>query len=345
MRKTLFIISACFILQSCNTNNNINVSTLNLKDAINVKPEIIKTEKLLSEIWSIRILDTMLVLFSDDGNGCLQIFSKSSYKHLKTKGIYGNGPGEFSGGNVDFKCIDDSIYIFDISKNTLLIYDINHFLNDSTAANNISIRFDKHKSNFDVIPLKKHFVSRPTSDSRFALFNRNGQFISDYFLFPDYFMAGDEPNLDFERRRYIHLDSKPDMSQFVSVSYIGGTIEIYNIHNDTINKLLEKNYLDPNLKNLGKSKSFNQLDSKIGFCGLSATNNFIYASFCGLTSKQMRNKLLADYIVVFNWKGNPQKIYKVEGGLTGLAVDESNQSIYIITRDSEGNSVIGLIRI
>lgn len=344
MKRTFNIIILCCLLYSCNSINKNSVIPLSFKDTINVTPEILKTEKLLSVIMKVKILDSMLVLISDDRNGCIQVFNKNNFKYLYTRGKYGRGPGETPDGNIDIKCINDSIYIYDIPQKTLFIYDVTQFINDNNSTSVKTIAFNTNKYSFDITPLKEHFVSRPTSEARYTLYNRDGKNVSNYSLFPEYFMNAENHNLDSERRMYAYIEPKPDMSKFVSVSHIGGTIEIFNIINDTINKLIEKNYLDPNFENVEDLKSFYGLNTRIGFCGLSVTDNYIYASYSGLESKDLRKKKLVDYIIVFDWNGDAKKLYKVEGGLTDLAVDESQQKMYIITRDQEGNSVIGLIK-
>lgn len=343
MKKLLVIIFLYNLLQSCNSDVNKNAFlTLSFSDTIFVKPEILKTDKLLSAIWSVRILDSMLILLSDDGNGCLQAFNKSNFKYLYTKGIYGRGPNEVTSSMIEFKCIRDTIYLYDISKNSLFIYNINQFINDSLSASKKTIQFYNKIHNFDVFPLREHFVIRPIKDARYTVTNYYGKMTSNYFSFPDYYMNDNKVQLNFERRKYFYVEPKPDLSKFVSITYIGGTIEIFNVINDSINKIIEKRYLDPNL-NKDPSKSLNQDETNIGFCSLCVTDSYIYAAYSGLPNKKFKNTLLADYIIVFDWNGEAKKIYKVDGGLIGLAVDEPLKRIFIITRDSENNDAIGLI--
>ena len=103
--KILFaFILPIFFLLSCNSHNKeAAFSQLSLSDAICVKPEILKTEKIHATIWNVKILDSLLVLLSDDGNGCLQIFKKDNFEYLCTKGIYGRGPGEVSGSRIEIR--------------------------------------------------------------------------------------------------------------------------------------------------------------------------------------------------------------------------------------------------
>ena len=57
------------------------------------------------------------------------------------------------------------------------------------------------------------------------------------------------------------------------------------------------------------------------------------------------NNILLDYIVVFDWDGDINKVYKVEGGLLDLAVDEILKTIYIITKNKDSEEVIGYFNI
>ena len=346
MKPLFFIIVSMFLLYSCNTHNKRDsFLQLSSRDTIFVKPEILETEKIHSIIWKIRIMDSLLVLLSDDGNGCLQIFKKANFEYLCTKGIYGRGPGEVSGSWIEFRATSDSINIYDVTKSSILICHIDDFLKDSTSSVKKNILFDnsKYPYNIDIIPLKGLFVSRPTIKARYALFNSEGKYLSDYLMFPEYYVNEYTDKYNYERGKYFHVEPKPDLSKFVSVTHVGGTIEIFSIKNDSIIKIVDKRYLNPDL-NESTDKSLLQEETKIGFCGLCTTDNYIYASYSGLSNKEFINKkILADFIVVFNWNGQIKKLYKVEGGLRSLAVDEMDKKIYIITQDSEGLDVVGLI--
>ena len=84
-------------------------------------------------------------------------------------------------------------------------------------------------------------------------------------------------------------------------------------------------------------------NTNMGFYGVSATEKFIYASYSGLKRKKYHdNNKLLDYITVFDWNGNLKKVYKVEGGLFTLAVDEALNRIYIVTKNlEEGKEIVG----
>ena len=229
----------------------------------------------------------------------------------------------------------------------MLISSINDFLNDSvpSAQKNIVFGKCKYPYNIDMIPLKGFFVSRPTIKARYALFNSDGKYLSDYFMFPEYDVNDYTDKYNYERGKYFYSEPKPDLSKFVSVTYVGGTIEIFRINNDSIIKIVDKRYLNPDLKK-STNKSLLQDDTKIGFCGLCTTENYIYASYSGLSNKEfINNKFLADYITVFDWNGQIKKLYKVEGGLNSLAVDERGKKIFIITQDKEDLDVVGFINI
>jgi len=342
MKKALSVILVIALILSCNTGNKNKIEPINLEKAISVKPELLKTDKLLSVIWNIKIYDSILILKSEDDKGSLQLLNKKNGKFISTKCIFGRGPGEFT-DFIEFKIHADSIYIYENNKKTMSVYKSDAFLTDSLPDTPVKIIFDKKKVNYDAFPMNQYYVSRPGIDSRYYLFNRNGKFISDYSLFPDFFK---DVKSDFYKQQLVqcfNAEPKPDLSKFVSISSCGAILEIFNIENDAIKQILEKRFLDPNLKIESGNEWLQNEDSKIGFHGLYTTDNYIYTSYSGLTLKEFKKTILMDYIVVFDWEGNIKKLYKVEGGLRALAADEAAGKIYVVTKDSEGVDAVGVI--
>lgn len=344
MKKAFSVILVIALILSCNTGNKKNIiEPISLKDTIFVKPEILKSDKLFSVIWNIKIHDSILLLMSPDGKGSVQLLNKNSGKFISTKCIEGRGPGEFS-DYVELTVIADSIYVYEPSKNAMSVYKSDAFLDDSLQQTPVKITFDKKKVNYDVIPLNQYYVSRPGIDARFLLFNRNGKFISDYSLFPDFYKDVKSDNHKQQLVQCFIAEPKPDLSKFVSISSCGAILEIFNIKNDTIKQIQEKKFLDPNLKIESENGWLQNEDSKIGFHGLYTTDNYIYTSYSGLTMKEFKKIKLMDYIIVFDWEANIKKLYKVEGGLRALAADEAEGKIYVVTKDSEGVDAVGVIK-
>ena len=57
MKKALSVILVIVLVLSCNTGKKNKIEPINLEKAISVKPELLKTDKLLSVIWNIKIYD------------------------------------------------------------------------------------------------------------------------------------------------------------------------------------------------------------------------------------------------------------------------------------------------
>ena len=284
-----------------------------------------------------------MILHSPDVKGSLQLLNKNSGKYISTKCIKGRGPGEFS-GLIEYKTVGDSISIFEPTKNLISSYKTDEFLKDSLSQNAKKINIEKLKPNFDVIPLSGYYVSRAGVGPRFNLFNQTGKHISDYELFPDYYKDVKSNNHKRQLVQCFFFDPKPDKSKFASISYIGGILEIFNIEKDSINRILERNFLDPNLKIESEKGILQKEDSNVGFFGLYTTDNYIYTSYSGLSTKEFIKKKQMDYIVVFDWEGNIKRLYKVEGGLTALTADEAEGKIYVVTKDNEGVDAVGVIK-
>jgi hypothetical protein len=341
MKRLLLIISIIF-LYSCKSNNITDYeSALNLGNATNVSTKFFVTDKIHGGIFNLQLADSALILLSDDGNGCLQLFNKYDYTFLQTNGIYGRGPGEFPTNLVELNVYKDTIQVLDLQRNIVSLFHKDNFLNDSFALADRTFQIDKYKGCFDIFPVDNFYISRPSIKTRFALYNLNGEHIKDYNIYPDYGPNINEESKDYALRYYCFTKTKPDFTKFVSLSYIGGILEIFNIHDNSINKVTEIMFLDPNIKNSKDYISIVKDDTNIGFCGIYVTDKYIYASYSGLQFKDFKQKFLADYVVVFDWDGNQKKSYKVNGGLLGLTIDEELNRVYYITKDLEGEDIIG----
>lgn len=341
MKRLLLIISITF-LYSCKSNEIADFeSTLKLGKAISVGTKFCVTDKVLGGIFNLQIADSVLILLSDDGNGCLQLFNKLNYTYLQTNGIYGRGPGEFPNNLVEINVYRDTIQVLDLQRNTVSLFHKQKFLTDSFAIADRIFQIEKYNGCFDIFPVDSFYISRPSIKTRFAQYNLNGKHIKDYNIYPDFGPNINEESKDYALRHYCFTKTKPDFTKFVSLSYIGGILEIFNIHDNSINKVTEIMFLDPNIKNSDDNISIVKDDTNIGFCGIYVTNKHIYASYSGLQFKDFKQKFLADYIIVFDWKGNPQKTYKVNSGLLGLTVDEELNRVYYITKNQDGEDIIG----
>lgn len=347
MRLVLLSIATSLLVYSCSyTGNNSGNSKLDVSNAISVKPTILNTNKIHAELYDIRILDSILVLRSDDGYGYLQLFNRGDFKFIKTNGIKGKGPGELPNSMVEIRTINDTLYLFKLTTNSISFYDKESFVHDSLPLPFKEIVFQKYKGNFDILPLGNSFVSRPTIKTRFALYNNTGEFLDQYLEYPKLNESVDSASIDFIFRNYSITEPKPDKSKFVSLTFCGGILEIFEIKESKIHKLVEKIILDPNIKGTKDFIHIIKDDTNMGFYSVYTTDNYIYASYSGLSHKNFRkNNILLDYITVFDWDGQIKDIYKVEGGLLDLAIDESSNIIYIVTKNNMGDEVVGYFNI
>ncbi len=225
MQKISKLLLVTILLSSCTSGKKqYSYTPIEIGDAIFVTPEILRTEKLHANIYDLRILDSVLIMRSDDGNGCFQLFNKKDFRFIRTNGVYGRGPGEFHNDMVEIKIIDDSVQIFQLQKNRLNIYSKNTFLNDSLPIAERVVNFDTYRGNFETFPLKGYYLSRPTIKTRFALYNCYGQFINDYKKFPKFERNLNEETCDYAVRQFCFTEPKPDLSKFVSLTYVGGIL-------------------------------------------------------------------------------------------------------------------------
>ena len=67
-----------------------------------------------------------------------------------------------------------------------------------------------------------------------------------------------------------------------------------------------------------------------GIFSIKATDNFLYCVFSATTDHETRKN-----VAVFDWKGNPVKMYVLDHNIGSLAIDEKAQKGYVIYFNDE----------
>lgn len=125
------------------------------------------------------------------------------------------------------------------------------------------------------------------------------------------------------------ISIKPDLTQFVTTSFTDGVMEINSIQGDSIAQevLLPFHYTDVGPKtngHFGPSKR-----NRAGFCSLATTNEYIYAIYSGKNREQDDLDLFnCNYLMVFNWEGEPTACYKLNVSLCAITYNETENAIY-----------------
>jgi hypothetical protein len=111
------------------------------------------------------------------------------------------------------------------------------------------------------------------------------------------------------------LAANPGKTKFVYASFGGEIIHFYNIQKDNISLIRKIENVYPSYKYENNAVVTN-VKNREGYISLSATDQFIYALYCGKTLKEMRNvngfSLESTQVRVFDWTGEMVQAYTLD---------------------------------
>lgn len=179
-----------------------------------------------------------------------------------------------------------------------------------------------------------HVYTSSEKHLRFLWLNENGDTISKYneYLQQLEKFPGVESIYGYESRTSI----SPNGKFMVSGTIFGESLEIFDLCDNTIKKIHEKNYRHPRVE--VKNNQIYPIDgiTTFGYMDIYATNTHIYTLYCGDTEGRKVNK-----IAVFNWQGEAETLYTVDSDfLYSICLNTEETKIYAIGLNNKRETVI-----
>jgi hypothetical protein len=155
-------------------------------------------------------------------------------------------------------------------------------------------------------------------------------------FFGDYRVQRKYSRLDNFTKSLIYMSSKlavkPDMTRFVAINFNNGVIDINGIGQDTIVNLkqLDFHYQDIYVEGGWDNPHVsNKRDNKNGFFDVATSDEHIYTIYSGKSFDEAGLILdHCDYLMVFDWDGNPAGCYKVNVPLYAIAFSPQDQALF-----------------
>lgn len=142
-----------------------------------------------------------------------------------------------------------------------------------------------------------------------------------------------------------NIIQQPNGYKFVYVSTYGGIIEIYQIEENDINLLYNRNYHFPQYTPYDHSQ--NEVDANFkadnikGGLSTYATDKFIYILYSGKTLSDPDHNY-SNTVYVLDWNGNEVYKYVLDQNLSCICIDCNDQFLYGIYYNE--NDIIGLTK-
>ncbi|HRW62321.1 MAG TPA: BF3164 family lipoprotein [Bacteroidales bacterium] len=336
--KTILYLLLSFIFLRCSYKGEDNLldSFKNEKQIKGV--EIPIDDALLGNPMELITIDTFLLVVDYFDNTWLNIFSINTGKQIKRDLNSGKGPNEIQRPYKITVTGERTFDIYDIFTKRLLSYDIDDILSEKKSTPFLKEDFKSDTARFLQIlrlPDNKFFGTGIIFGGKYCVVNKKDALCEAFGEYP-----ADEKhnNAGYNILGAAYqglLELKPDGSKIVWANLKSPILEIIEIKDDKFEVIKKINFglplYDEYEDEMGGFSAETHENNKLGFRDINVTNEYIYALYSGRTFEEFDDKAIkCEYILVYDWEGNPLKKMKLERDVNSITVTLDNKYIYAI---------------
>ena len=343
--RIILMVLTIVLGNSCGGSHNNKLEYVEpvFEEELNANSKVLNNSFLFG-YGSIKAVDTLIIYSgaSDVSDKNFHLFSKKTGKYLSSFGNIGRSKGEISLPSAGFTIDKErgEIYVFDSNLRKTVSYSLDKVLSgDNDYAKDIELPgIVNNVSSSQFLYLKGAFLAGYSRSGRFLVCSEK-----DSVTCSDFYPSLDEPEQykKVEKSYFFYLgcmSAKPDGKMFVHATRSGCVMEIWKNNGTSISPYVIKGFFKPDYVSLNRDMNYPTIrpnaDAPYGISSLSCSNQYIYATYNESPTK-WTNK-----IAVFDWKGNPQRVYVVNDRIMSFDVDNDN-AIYALTiKDGENIELI-----
>lgn len=319
MNRSIIIIVLLVLLFSCSKKERVSYEPPLFETEEELSVDIINDDYLFRTIYFIDIYDSLLIVCDPSINPIIHIFNKNNGTFIASGGGRGKGPGELiTPMSFSFDHNEGQLYVYDVGKNAIVRFGIDGIISKEDDYYE-EIRFNNGQNVINQAFYLKdhHFILRRGEEETFATKDS---------IFDVVISEGPPTMSDLDWRLLLSTHFlttiTPNGDNYILGTTIGGVLYIYSINDKKMTLDAKKYFYDPAFQRKG---SILNIDESIyGFCGLYASNNYIYSIIFGEKAPQD----LPKSICKFDLKGNPVVRYSVDYPVEEIATDDVD--IYMV---------------
>jgi hypothetical protein len=251
---------------------------------------------------------------------------------LMAFGVRGQGPDDFLHPYPLQYISEDKFGVYDMFLNTYKEVVIPE--HDETVRIVNSIKMEKRP--FRAIKTAyNQYLGLSGMEGLFGLMDETGKEINTFFEYP--YKDEDEHSIKNHIRATAYqgiLSSNPSGTKCVYASLDGEIIHFYEILKDNISVIKKIEKIFPAYKPEENGGSMASRENITGYISVTATENFVYALYCGKRLKELLKngslELLAKEVRVFDWKGNLQKTYSLDVPCRYISASGDDKKLWAI---------------
>lgn len=305
----------------------------------NAEVQIINDEYTFRYAHQPQLFDSLLIVGDMSTNENVCVFNRYNGSLIKSFGKIGNGPEELViPVTYSVDKADGYLYINDYGRKNIVQYNLKEIDSEQNMKSHSFKLSEDIENRNKILFIKDSFFITDGFNDRLALITPT-RIIKKLTNTPN---LRDKFELDKDwfayMQAYSHMAASPNGKKFVSATMIGGIIEIYNVQKEDI-KLHRTIYLYEPIFDKKEHVFQANKETIYGFCHLSATNQFFYATAHGKVSPTT----MPNTIWKFDWNGKPIASYTCKYNIENFTVDEEDQLIYATIYNEDGEQVVGII--
>jgi len=337
---TQFSISFLFLLLlSCNNYEYKNVSLFSLKDIPEktyLKGEIIQLDEIFIPV-KLFVKDSLLFTINLRNRYFISVFHLQDMKKIGDFIHFGSGPNEaLHVNNLQFQ--DSIVWVFDPDNQQINKYQLNQFLEENEVFPLERIKMEESFNNMIVTQDKLIAYSLRYIQSRFSMFDLQGNFIENKGELPD---SGVEmTDLELYESYLCNMVLNP-MDKSIFVAYMDtDLIEIYDLNGNLKTRRHGPDHFYSIKKEVSSGNEFRvrsiEGKSRDAYRAPLAFEDEIWTIYSGkFFDRKIENGFLCNTIIVFDWEGNPIRQYTTDISFYSLAIDRKNRVVYGLTLNPE----------
>jgi hypothetical protein len=327
-----------FLFLSCQNKNIDRFHEKDFSQIIELKGDVLTLDEPIMRPTNIYLIENLLVLQNRGTDYIYEIYDLETNKKINECLSFGNGPEEMIRPTI-VNLTNDDLWIYDIHKLSLFNYKLKDFITTLNPKIVKKITFDYTYFKATVLS-DNNIVASPSKlpNKKFDFFNSEANLLDSQGEYSNTGLTETENRLFY---RFDYVTSADD--KIFLTYHKGDIIEIYNANGDLIRRKIGPNNHKPVFK----------LIEKPGFSTAVSKNGATYQCYHG-TPVRVEDEVFVLYfgdlyekynelcsmILVFDFDGNPLRIYNLDIPLIFFTVDVGKKIIYGITDQPDDFHII-----
>lgn len=338
--KLLFILFCVFI--SCNSKreyeNTETFSIHSIKQTSVLKGTTIPLYEPVMRPVKVFTIDSFLILINAQTETFIDRYNLNTLQKTGEYITFGSGPEEMI-APIGVITNDSTVGILDGGKQTLFLFNKKEFCYASSPVSYKSISFDDLTDNIKVLKNDNLVTTiRSYKHQRLSFFNKNGEFIETKGEYP--VIKNENISITEKLAGYVCSIVLNEERNKIFIAYQQtDLIEIYDINGDLIVRRQGPDYFFPSIivqKN-GEEETirYTKGETRDAYFCPTIYKDEIYVLYSGKIYDPANYKFNKDKIFVFDWEGNPIRIYNLETPIFSFTIDQQTGILYGLSNDPE----------